>query len=87
MAKVIDKHKYSSESSTNHDNKDTILLSKLQARLRHLEYERIHGTDGHNESDMSVLSEQTNRMSPIELCTFDEKSLSAPFSVMEINRC
>ena len=48
MTKVIDKHKNSSESSYSQDGEDTIPLSKLQARLRRLEYEGIHGTDGLN---------------------------------------
>ena len=59
MTRVIDKHKNSSESSTSQESEDNIPLSKLQARVRRLEYERYHGTDGQNESDMSVLSDQT----------------------------
>ena len=59
MTRVIDKHKNSSESSTSQESEDNIPLSKWQARLMRLEYERIHDTDGQNESDMSVLSDQT----------------------------
>ena len=80
--------KNSSDSSTSQDSEDNIPLSKLQARLRRLEYERIHGTDGHNESDMSVRSDQTIQSNiPDQLSTFDDESLSAPLSDMEIDRC
>ena len=61
-------------------------ISKLQARLTCLEYERIYGKDEQNESDVSVLSEQTSKLNN-QLSTFDDKYLSAPSSNMEIDRC